>query len=214
MAGLHTTSEGPDHVRSSSVDDSNQDLKTKGSAEVAGPYTGGNPSDSTAASFHLDVSSDSDDSDNTHSMDDADDEHYQHAQAVTDSFSGKRLLSISSCSHNSDSSATPGRKRGKQIQHRFETLFRQAEFVNQAVHVPLPVDVDDDDDLTQDPTLNNPMDPGKGDEHTSMATDFDSTDYPLTQPTPTRKISKPASQPTDLLSPFVRKSTCPQPVVS
>ena len=210
VAGLHTTSEGPDHVRSSSVDDSNQDLKTQGLAQVAGLNTGGKASDSTAASFHLDVSSNSDDSDDTHTMDDADDEHYQDAQAVTDSFSGKQLLSSSSSSDNSDSSATPGHKRGKRIQRRFETLFRQAEVVNQAVNVPLPVDVDDD--LTQDPTLNNPMDPGKGDEHTSMATDFDSTDYPLTQPTPTCKISKPASQPTNLLSPFLQKSTCPQPI--
>ena len=189
VSGLHTTSEGPDHVRSRSVDDSNQDLKTTGKAQVAGLSTGGKASDSPAAPFHLDVSFDSDDSDDTHSMDDADDEHYQDAHSVTDSFSGKR------------------------IQCRFETLFRQAEVVNQDVNVPLPVDVEDDDDLTQDPTLNNPMSPDKGDEHTSMATDFDSTDYPLTQPTRTHKISNPASQPTDLLSPFVRKSTCPQPIV-
>ena len=172
--------------------------------------TGGEASDSKATSVHLDVSSNSDDSDDTHSMDDADKEHYQDAQEVTDSFSGKRLLSSSSSSDTSDSSATPARKGGKRIQCRFETLLRQAEVVNQAVNAPLPVD-DDDDDLTQDPTLINPMDPGKGDEHTSMATDFDSPDYPLTQPTPICKISQPASRPTDLLSPFVRKSTCPSP---
>ena len=84
--------------------------------------------------------------------------------------------------------------------------------MNQAANIPLPVDVDDDDDLTQDMTLINPMEPGKG-EHASMATDLNSPDYPLTQPNPIRKISKQASQPTDLLSPFVPKSTCPQPIV-
>ena len=181
-----------------SIDNHNQDLQTK--SEV------------------LDTTSESDDSDDTPSMDDADEEHYQDAQVVTNSFSGKRLLSSSSSSDNSDGSLTPGRKQGKRIQRRFESLFCQAEVVNQAVNIPLPVDGDDDDDdddddLTQDPTLNNPLDPNNNDKHTDMATDFDSLDYPLTQLIPIRKISKAASQPTDLLSPFVRKSTCPQPIV-
>ena len=123
MAGLHTTSEGRDHVRSSSVADSNQDLKTKGTAQMAGLSTGGKASDTTAAAFHLDVSSDSDDSDDTHSMDDAYEEHDQDAQEVTDSFSRKRLLSSSSSSDNSDSSATPAQKRGKRIQHGFRPCF-------------------------------------------------------------------------------------------
>ena len=140
----------------------------------------------------------------------SEDEHYEDAQEVSDSLPMKRVLSSGSSSDSSESTVTQELKCGKVIQSRFSSLFLQAEIVNRASSTPLP----DDDDLTLDPDLDTPKDPDKVDEPISTVTDLDSQDYPLTQPTPENKIvSSSASQPTDLLSPFVRESTCPLPVV-
>ena len=75
-----------------------------------------------------------------------------------------------------------------------------------AAALPLPDNVDSDVELFSDIDSNNPMDPDYVDDKLSLATDLDSMDYPLTQPTPVHRVSKTLSQSSESLY-FARQST-------
>ena len=117
-----------------------------------------------------------DDGDEADDDNDDDDEHYEDAQEVIDSFqSSKRERSPGSSSDSCDDSHRL-RKRGKQI---------GKQLLNLASAPPLPAD--DDDDATQEPTLNSSNKPDKGVDLISSSQANDFTDYPLTQETPKPK---------------------------
>ena len=196
--------------RGDPLDTGDQGLKIDGVDQVNGPplLDGGSGTQGAYALGDVSSTSDSDNMDPASS----DDEHYEDAQEVSDSLPMKRVLSSGSSSDSSDGTVMQERKRGKVIQSRFSSLFSQVEIVNRASSTPLPDD--DDDDLTVDPDLNTPKDPDNVDGPISTVMDLDSQDYSLTQPTPENKVvPSSASQPTDLLSLFVCKSTCPTPIV-
>ena len=135
------------------------------------------------------ASSDSDD-------DDVHDYDFEDTQQVVDSFSFKHAYTSESGSDSSESSLCQDRKRGKAI-HQQPLV---ASVQKHPADVPLP---DDDDELTQDPNLINPKNPKKDNKFLSKATDSDIMDYPLTQPTPTHKINRAASQSSDSFSVFM-----------
>ena len=135
-----------------------------------------------------------------------DDEHYEDAQAIIDSFqSSKCERSAGSSSDNCDDSSHQLRKRGKQI---------GKQLLNLASALPLPAD--DDDDATQEPTLDNPNKPDKDVDIISSSQANDFTDYPLTQATPKPKsktvLSDSQSTSSGLEMFLSKKPTRPQPV--
>ena len=87
--------------------------------------------------------------------------------------------------------------------------------MNLASALPLPAD--DDDDTTQDPTLDNPNKPDKDVDLISSSQANDFADYPLTQATSTPKsktvLSDSQSASSGLEMFLSKKLTRPQPVV-
>lgn len=196
-------------VASDSHNNNVQGLKVESDDRGAGLETNVDVTDLMTANKYADTTSESDSSDLFASDDE---EQYEDAQEVMDSLQLKRVFSSDS-SDSSESTFKRERKRGKVVQAQLNDMFSRAEDrLARASCTPLP-DGDDDDDLTQDPNLNTPKDPEHVDDQLSLATDIDSTDYPLTQLTPLSKVAPSASQPTDLLSSCLRTSTRPTPVV-
>ena len=106
----------------------------------------------------------------------ADDEHYEDTKEVIDSFqSSKRERSTGSSSDSCDDSSHQLRKRGKQI---------GKQLLNLASTLPLPAD---DNDATQEPTLDNPNKPDNDVDFISSSQANDFTDYLFTQATPKPK---------------------------
>ena len=143
---------------------------------------------------------------------DSDYDLFEDAQRVSDSFSSsKREHASDSSSDSSESSLAPAKKLGKVIQEQLASLVPQAEVMARAASTPLPGYANDNLDKLPDFPSNTPHIPIlPANICTSM--DTDSTDYPLTQSTPIRKVVKAASQPSDF-SMCLRKSTRPGPVV-
>ena len=86
--------------------------------------------------------------------------------------------------------------------------------MNLASALPLPAD--DDDDATQEPTLDNPNKPDKGVDLISSSQANDFMDYPLTQETPKPKsktVLFDSQSASSVLEIFLsKKPTRPQPV--
>ena len=137
------------------------------------------------------------------------DDDFFDVEPVTELSSLKRSRPPEGSSECSDSSLSPTSKKGKEIQvELLEMCDAHVSTLAAAAALPLPDNVDSDIDLFSDKDSNNPIDPDYVDDNLSTVTDPDTTDYPLTQPTPVRRIGKTLSQSSESLY-FTRRSTKP-----
>ena len=147
---------------------------------------------------HEDEDKDNDDEDDTEAFEDAQDED---AHLGAEWFSRKRDRPEDSSSDSSESSISHHQKKGKVLQAALTSMQPPLD--------PYNLKLPESPELITD----DPQDPESDDDTSSPLLDTGSTDYPLTQPTPIRKVQAVSQQSTSSLDVFLsKKATRPRPV--